>query len=300
MSERSDRLRAEFKKEDDERDAGLVTPDNVVRYDDIQYGPYGEWNLLDVYRPKDSEGKKLPVIVNVHGGGWVYGTKETYQFYCMSLVKYGFAVVNFTYRLAPEYKFPANFLDINAVFEWILKNADEYGFDTENIFAMGDSAGANMLTTYAGIATCNTDVEEAYGFTVPDGLKISGVGLNCGIYSFYELPPEDPKMDVLQDYFENPEGSECLRYLSAVRYITPNFPPASIMTCENDPLKLQQNVLAGALLRSNVFFSGSFVVSSKRKLGHVFHCNIRLPEAEANNYWQCQFFLSLIERKKMK
>ena len=63
-----------------------------------------KWQKLDVYRQKDATGK-LPVIVSVHGGGWVYGDKERYQFYCMDLAERGFAVVNFSYRLAPEYKF---------------------------------------------------------------------------------------------------------------------------------------------------------------------------------------------------
>lgn len=103
-------------------------------------------NSLDVYRPKATNiEEKLPVIVSVHGGGWVYGDKEGYQYYCMSLAQRGFAVVNFSYRLAPESKFPASIIDTNLVFGWILDHAEEYGFDTENIFAVGDSAGAHML-----------------------------------------------------------------------------------------------------------------------------------------------------------
>ena len=86
-------IRYDFGKGDRKRDAGLKTPEDVKRFDDISYGPDRKYQLLDVYRLKDAEGK-LPVIVSVHGGGWVYGTKETYQFYCMSLAQRGFAVVN--------------------------------------------------------------------------------------------------------------------------------------------------------------------------------------------------------------
>ena len=103
----SDIIRAEFAEGDNKRDAGLKTPENIVRYDDIIYGTESKWQKLDVYRQKDATGK-LPVIVSVHGGGWVYGDKERYQFYCMDLAERGFAVVNFSYRLAPEYKFPAS------------------------------------------------------------------------------------------------------------------------------------------------------------------------------------------------
>ena len=100
MSFTSWMVRRTFKKSDDRRDAGITVPDTVVRYLDILYGTNPKWESLDVYRPADQEGP-LPVIVSVHGGGWVYGDKELYQYYCMNLAERGFAVVNFTYRLAP-------------------------------------------------------------------------------------------------------------------------------------------------------------------------------------------------------
>lgn len=99
-------LRKSFEANDNKRDAGLSAPTDIERMDDIAYGPDARWQALDVYRPKSTSGK-LPVIVSVHGGGWTYGDKERYQWYCMNLAQRGFAVVNFTYRLAPEYKFPA-------------------------------------------------------------------------------------------------------------------------------------------------------------------------------------------------
>ena len=102
MSETSDLFRKLFKEGDDIRDAGLSTPDDIVRYDNILYGEEPAWQVLDVYRPGNAAGDKLPVIIDVHGGAWVYGDKERYQYYCMNLAQMGFAVVNFTYRLAPS------------------------------------------------------------------------------------------------------------------------------------------------------------------------------------------------------
>ena len=89
-------------KSDTARDSGLTTPPEIQRFDDIQYGSDPKWNILDVYRPKSAADSLLPVIVSFHGGGWVYGDKEVYQFYCMDLAKRGFAVINYTYRLAPK------------------------------------------------------------------------------------------------------------------------------------------------------------------------------------------------------
>ena len=77
MSELSDKIRSEFKKADDERDALMNTPEDIERWDNIVYGHDDrEMQKLDVYRPKQAQGEDLPVIISVHGGGWMYGDKE--------------------------------------------------------------------------------------------------------------------------------------------------------------------------------------------------------------------------------
>ena len=130
MSELSDKIRSEFKKADDERDALMNTPEDIERWDNIVYGHDDrEMQKLDVYRPKQAQGEDLPVIISVHGGAWMYGDKERYQYYCMSLAQRGFAVVNFTYRLAPESKFPAQLEDVNLVCKWVMKRAGRFHFE---------------------------------------------------------------------------------------------------------------------------------------------------------------------------
>ena len=110
------------KKSDRKRDAQIPYPAGVQQWNDISYGPHGKENLLDVYRPVGAG--KCPIIVNVHGGGYVYGDKELYKRYCMDLARRGFAVVNFNYRLAPRWKFPAPLEDLNNVMHWISKDLE--------------------------------------------------------------------------------------------------------------------------------------------------------------------------------
>lgn len=180
MSRAVEKFRKDCMVNDVKRDEGLTTPKGVERFDDIRYGSDEKWNVLDVYRPKAEE-KRLPVIVSVHGGGWVYGDKELYQFYCMSLAERGFAVVNFTYRLAPEHKYPAPLEDINRVMEWIFQNEAQYGFDLKSVFLVGDSAGAHLAGIYSCICT-NRTYASAYSFQVPEGFVPKALALNCGVY----------------------------------------------------------------------------------------------------------------------
>lgn len=297
MSVTSDTVRTMFKEGDDVRDAGLTTPDDIVRFDDIRYADDDSCQLLDVYRPREQDGEILPVIVSVHGGGWVYGDKERYQWYCMSLAQRGFAVVNFTYRLAPEHQFPSSMVDTNSVFSWVLDHADEYGMDKEHVFAVGDSAGAHMLSMYC-VACTDADYAAKLGICTPEGFVPTAVGLNCGAYRI--VIPEQKSGDMMLDLTANlmedllPNGGtdeECA-LISPVDHVNERFPPAFVMTADDDFLAADALPLVQALMALNVEVNFHYYTSAQLKLGHVFHCNMKLDEARVCNDDECAFFLS--------
>ena len=143
-------LRYKAAKSDKLRDAAIPLPEGVTEKRDISYGSHGKDNLLDVYYPAGTS-TPLPTIVSIHGGGYVYGDKEVYRRYCIDLARRGFAVVNFTYRLAPKWKFPTPLADTNQVMHWIRANARGYYLDPNRIFLVGDSAGAQLASQYAAL-----------------------------------------------------------------------------------------------------------------------------------------------------
>lgn len=296
MSETSDRIRKAFREGDQKRDDGLKTPDTIQRYDDIVYGNDAKWQVLDVYRPKASEDKKLPVIVSVHGGGWVYGDKETYQFYCMNLAERGFAVVNFTYRLAPEHKFPASIEDTNLVFSWILEHSETYGFDMNHIFAVGDSAGAHILGLYTAICT-NAAYAERYPFQVPDGFIPKAIALNCGAFHMGgNEKTGDDTQSLMGDFLPMGGTPSELQNISVDHYVTSKFPPVFLMTAVGDFLKDQASVMAEVLAECNVEFIYRLYGSDKNRLGHVFHCDIKSEDARMCNDEECFFFKEYVNK----
>lgn len=275
-------------RSDSARDAGLKTPSEIERFDDIQYGNDSTWQVLDVYRPKAEKGK-LPVIVSFHGGGWIYGDKNVYQYYCMDLAKRGFAVVNYTYHLAPKYRYPIQFDDTNAVFAWLMENAEKYGFDTERIFAVGDSAGAQGIALYSCILT-NSEYAKNYSFTVPTGLKIKGLGLNCGIYSM-----TDPDLvSGLRDFIPKEKSSETMSLLHVLDKINGDFPPCYILTGSADFLRNEPDALIKVLSNAGVKYDYKLYGDEEHPLGHVFHCDIKSEAAKQANDDECDFFKSLI------
>lgn len=290
MSARSDAIRIDFKKGDDERDKGLTTPDDIIRYDDIKYGE-APLQVLDVYRPKNLEGKKLPVLVNIHGGGWVYGTKEVYQFYCMSLSQRGFAVVNFSYRLAPEDKYPACMEDVESVFNWIVANKEKYDFDIDNVFAMGDSAGGHIASLYAALLT-DKEAKDKYGYKLPSSICPKALLLNCGKY---EMSYDDADNELMEDLLGKEDIENKVKSINVLNFITPNFPPSFIMTGTADFLKDQAVVLAKSFVENNVPFQFHMYGDNVNKLWHVFHCNMRLDAATVCNDEEIAFIRKYIK-----
>ena len=288
MSELTDDIRRVFKEGDDIRDEGLTTPEGVIRHDDIAYGPDAAWQVMDLYLPEGAKGP-LPVIVSVHGGAWVYGDKERYQWYCMDLALRGFAVVNFTYRLAPDFKFPSSLEDACLVFSWVLDHAKEYGLDTSKVFAVGDSAGAPLLGLFSNLCT-NPAYAAKVPVKAPEGFAPAAVALNCGQYHTELDDPEELTAQLMAEYLPEKGTDEELDLIEVVGYVTPAFPPAYVMTCEADFLHDQAAPLAQALRDAEVSHELHVYCGVGDKLGHVFHLNMKSGDARRCNDDECAFF----------
>lgn len=271
-------------KNDRKRNAATVHPAGVHCCDDVRYGPEKD-HLLNVYYPEGTAAP-LPTIVSIHGGGYVYGSKEVYHHYCASLASRGFTVVNFNYRLAPRHKFPAPLEDTNRVMKWLVACAGKYHMDPGKVFLVGDSAGAQLASQYAAIWS-NPAYATHFPFTVPQ-IQLRAIGLNCGMYDLSAraqkrkgiaadympkgMAPNDPRLDVL--------GS-----------IGPGYPPADLTTAQNDFLRDNAQPMAEFLESKGVEARYKIYGTPEQKhISHVFHVDIRNPEATECNDAQCDFF----------
>lgn len=276
-------------KSDTKRDAGLTTPEDIQRFDDIKYADADKCQVMDVYRPKDIGDRKLPVIVSSHGGGWVYGNKEIYQHYCMNLARRGFVVVNYTYRLAPKHKYPAPIEDTNSVYTWIMNNGADYGMDTNNIFAVGDSAGGQIVGIYASILT-NSEYAAQYPFKAPENLKLNALGLNCGKFN----TSNEQATGFFKDLLPNRGTKEEMLKISVIEHITKDFPPCFIFTANKDFLIDEPKSLTKVLMENEIPFESKVYGSEENPLYHVFHCDIKTEAAKIANDEETDFFKKYI------
>lgn len=277
-------------KNDKKRDAAIPIPQGVTACRDISYGKAGKWHKLDVYFPEGAQGR-LPTIVSVHGGGYVYGNKEIYLRYCMDLARRGFAVVNFNYRLAPKWRFPAPLEDTNAVMEWICGHEEMYHLDSGCIFLIGDSAGAQIASQYAAIWS-NPEYAGLFGFTVPS-IHIRALGLNCGLYEIRDMI-RSPRKGLAKDYIAKDTADDDPRF-TVVDAIRDDYPPAYIVTAYHDFLRDNAEPMCRLLKERGVrAVCRQFGSEDREDIAHVFHVNIALNEATECNDSQCAFFKEYI------
>lgn len=278
-------MNAMCKENDDKRDAGLPHDiPEVERFDDIAYGPKEKWNLLDVYLPR-KRGKKVPTIISIHGGGWVYGTKETYQFFGLSLAKNGFAFVNFNYQLAPEVEFPSELDDINRAMHWVVTHGSEYHLDLDNIFIIGDSAGGQMAMQYLTILT-NDGFRQKFGYEKPNFI-VRAAAINCGA-AFLNLPGMIEGAP--QAYFTDNVLETKKDMLETEEYITQDIPPLLLTTANQDFIRDCTVRLDGFLTAKHINHVFRSYGTPEEPKAHVFNYNVKDPVATKCNLEILDFF----------
>lgn len=129
----------------------VVSGYSVIR--DVVVSPEG-WPktlLADVYRP---EGKgPFPSVLLVHGGAWKRGDRAQVHRLAQRISARGYLVVNSTYRLVPEWIFPAQLEDVQIAVQWMRSPAGEaFGIDPARIGGFGYSAGAHLISLTAAVA----------------------------------------------------------------------------------------------------------------------------------------------------
>ena len=131
------------KKVDEVQSSSVTKPDVDLEERTLPGGPNGEVSVT-ILKPKNAPAK-LPVIVYIHGAGWVFGNAHTHDRLIRELAVGSQSVVVFpNYSLAPENKYPTAIEEIYAVVKWVAEHGEEIGADPSSLTIGGDSVGGNM------------------------------------------------------------------------------------------------------------------------------------------------------------
>jgi acetyl esterase len=192
---------------------------------DIQYGEADGVRLtLDVHVP-DGAGP-FPAAILVHGGGWVAGDKQQYITYIFQpLTDAGFAWFSINYRLAPQYRFPADAEDVEAAIRWVKANAGRYHVDVKRIALIGESAGGHLVSFV--------------GARLATGTRVAAVVSMYGIHDFISASVEwKPLPAEILQLFGIPSvdagTAPLLIKASPVSYVKKDMPPFLLMHGSKD------------------------------------------------------------------
>lgn len=234
---------------DNARIKTLTMPEGVFESNDHQYIDDGNvYHQIDVYYPEGTT-EKLPVVIDIHGGGWMYGDKELNKPYCLTIASKGNVVFNMSYRLCPDVTADEQLRDIAKALQWVKANLDNYPCDKNNICLTGDSAGG-MLACFTSMLSVSEKMRDIYD--VEDfGLDFNAVCLTSpvaymddgSIMSFYT------KHMLGGNKYKSKKWAN---YVNADQLLTlGKVPPTMFVTSSGDTLALGQTLKAAKAYQEN-------------------------------------------------
>ena len=244
-------------------------PAGIEEHNDIPYINDGNlYHTLDVYVP-DTLAAKKPVIIDVHGGGWMYGDKELNKLYCLALASRGYVVFNMSYRLVPDVTVPEQLQDVMRAIKWISDHMDEYPCDRNSVILTGDSAGG-MLASYAVVLNDSARLSDVFKTDLPR-LPLTGILLTSPVP--YMKPDNFMKVYTAKMWGSDYKKKATLPYMNLDQIIgEAKLPKTCLITSAGDFLAHDQTVEAAKLLEAHGVETKlmDFGGDAGKKLEHVF------------------------------
>lgn len=258
-------------------DSANPFPSDVTLTPDVDYiGDGAACHMTDIYRQSGAEGK-LPVLIDIHGGGFLLGKKEANRLFAADMCRRGFVVFCPEYPLVPDTDIFGIFRALTDCINRIGEIAESYGGDPSQIYLCGDSAGAHICVYLAAMQR-NADVAGAAGV---DRIRyeIKALGLQSGM--FYTTLPDQvgmflPSMIYGKDRKKNQFFTKYA--VPDVPGIAQSLPPCFVVTARGDFLRNYSRRFAAALKKNGTKYM-FLDMDEEEKLPHAFAA--MLPETAA-------------------
>lgn len=211
----------------------VETPAGFTSQLDVVYARVGSWEgKLDLYLPPNS-GKPTPVVINIHGGGWNHGTKES-QTGFTTFFKNGFAVANIEYRLTGQATAPAAVEDARCALLYVIRNAAQLNIDVNKVVVMGGSAGGH-LALMAGML--GNDRRFDTNCPGKEEVKVAAIIDKYGITDVWDwgYGPRITSKSATNWLGSHAKDAAFAASVSPVSYVSKNTPPVFIVHGDADP-----------------------------------------------------------------
>ncbi|MGB4033267.1 MAG: alpha/beta hydrolase, partial [Christensenellales bacterium] len=220
-------------------------PDITIEKDLVYDEKYPYAAKGDIYYNKKFQDKgKYPVILNIHGGGYVGGDKKHRKSLSSYYADKGWLVFNINYRLSPMYPFPSGNSDCIKALNFLKTLEQKYNLDLDKVVVTGDSAGA-YFATYIVAAVHNEELRKKLELPEPE-VKVAGLMAFCGLYDV--ISAIDVKipfgfgwdvgkcflgMDLKRD-FSNIHEYPHIKEVSSINYVNGDWCPTFVSYAQKD------------------------------------------------------------------
>ncbi len=278
-------------KSDAKNLAHQVFPRGITTVADMPYGDDGDhYHLFDAYYPTENDGK-LPVIIDIHGGGWMYADKDLNIFYNQYLAARGFLVFSLSYRLVPEVTVREQLQDVMSALCAIKEKMKELPCDPTKVMLTGDSAGGQLAAFAAAMGRSALLREH---FDVPDpGIDFSCLTLTCPVAYMNEPSLMGAYGRLMWKKRPFRASQDAYMNFDELLGCVDSLPPTLLITSDGDVVARWQTIkLHGHLLQKGVRSTLLNFGSPEGKiLGHVFA--VLAPESKEGRICldkTCAFF----------
>ena len=244
---------------------------------------------MDIFKPigEEYEGRELPVIVAIHGGGLVTGDRKISLDLSRELALRGYLVFSIEYRLSPRANVCEQFDDICAGMDLVGRKLIEYEVDYSRVFLTADSAGA-FLAIYTAAMKKSRKLQDAIGYK-PSHMTFKAIGLSCGMF----YTSRDDILGALlseQFYGDKKEDAEFLQFMNPEHpEIINNLPPTFLVTSKGDFLNRYSIMYEKALKKAGK--TTKLLYYGDDELKHTFNfAHPDLPQSKDANDKMLAFF----------
>jgi acetyl esterase/lipase len=216
---------------------------------DLGYLPEDPDARLDLYLPPEGDGP-FPVVVWVHGGVWISGSKYYISNYLRLIAAEGFAVAGIDYSIAPGAKYPTPVVQTNAALAWLADHAADLRLDPARLALAGDSAGAQIAAQTTLVLTDPAYAARTGLSPGVDGAALRGLILHCGGLDATNLSLEGAFGSFLRTVLWSYLGTRDvvadprLTDFSIPPNLHAGLPPIFISAGNADPLEAQSRAVA--------------------------------------------------------
>lgn len=248
-----------------------IVPENIVEITNIPYIINGhKRQVLDIYYPENMT-VPFPVIINIHGGGFLSEDKELNKLFCFNLAKNGFIVFNLNFRLAYyDTTIPGQIDDIINAINWIGDNIEFYPANKQKIYLIGNSSGGYLATMTVLISSSERlrNIFNAQELNLP----INAMAINCGLMELEKssIAYWGMRSMVLEKGYEKQEYYRNLILKNIPEII--NLPPVFLTTNWNDELEFMTLYFEKILNKNNMEYLLYYIgENDSKRVWHTFN-----------------------------